>query len=137
MTSRTWRLVPLVMIGGVLGVVLREALLLPAEPGVPTVVGTLAINIVGSAALGVVIAALGARHPRVRALLGTGLFGGFTTYSAFAVQAAVLLATPALALALAVASVALGVAAAATGLAAGRRLDARRRRSADPEEGVA
>ena len=46
--------------------------------------GTLAVNVAGSFLLGLVVAA-GASGGWL-ALLGTGFCGGFTTYSAFAVQ---------------------------------------------------
>ena len=46
--------------------------------------GTLVVNVLGSFVLGVVVSA-GASGDRL-ALLGTGFCGGFTTYSAFAVQ---------------------------------------------------
>lgn len=47
--------------------------------------GTLVVNVVGSFLLGVVMAAAlrGALTPNVRAVLATGVMGGFTTYSAF------------------------------------------------------
>lgn len=47
--------------------------------------GTLAVNVLGSAALGLFSAL--SLSGSTMALLGTGLCGGFTTYSAFAVQA--------------------------------------------------
>jgi CrcB protein len=47
--------------------------------------GTLAVNLVGSFVLGIVIGSAVDGH--WLALLGTGLCGGLTTYSAFAVQA--------------------------------------------------
>lgn len=46
--------------------------------------GTLLVNVVGSFLLGLLVGA-GATGDRM-ALLGTGFCGGFTTYSAFAVQ---------------------------------------------------
>jgi CrcB protein len=46
--------------------------------------GTLTVNVVGSLLLGVFSAAALSDH--ALALLGTGFCGGFTTYSAFAVQ---------------------------------------------------
>ena len=120
-----------VVAGGVIGVALRELLLLPfgAAPGAAGASGadalalptaTMVVNVVGSLALGVVVGWLGERRPTARGFLGTGVLGGFTTYSAFAVQA---VAMPSLALGvgLAAASVALGVAGAALGLLVGRR----------------
>jgi CrcB protein len=47
-------------------------------------VGTLAVNVLGSFLLGLFVAAGVNGHGL--ALLGTGFCGGFTTYSAFAVQ---------------------------------------------------
>ena len=87
----------LVVAGGVLGVALRELLLLPfstGQAGADSLVlpaATMGVNVVGSFALGIVIGRLGDRHPLARAFIGTGVLGGFTTYSAFAVQTAVLL----------------------------------------------
>ena len=49
------------------------------------------VNVLGSFVLGIVVGRLGDRHPLARAFLGTGVLGGFTTYSAFAVQTATLL----------------------------------------------
>lgn len=111
-----------VVVGGVVGVLARAALLAPiADPAaVPWV--TLAINAVGSLLLGVVVGWLDDRRPRARAFLGTGVLGGFTTYSAFAVETALWVTTPALAGLLAAASVIAGVAGAIVGLFAGRRI---------------
>jgi fluoride exporter len=113
-----------VVAGGVIGAAVRELLLLPfgthaAPPStallVPAV--TMGVNVVGSLLLGIVIGSLGDRHPLVRAFLGTGVLGGFTTYSAFAVHTATLLgSSPIAGVALAVLSVLLGLAAAAIGL---------------------
>jgi fluoride exporter len=117
-----------VVLGGVLGVALRELLLLPfsggqaASDSLVLPVATLVVNVLGSFALGIVVGRLGDRHPLTRAFVGTGVLGGFTTYSAFAVQTASLLAVaPVAGLALAVVSVLLGLAAAALGLHLTRR----------------
>jgi CrcB protein len=113
----------LVVAGGVLGVALRELLLLPFSTGQASAdslvlpAATMGVNVVGSFALGIVIGRLGDRHPLARAFIGTGVLGGFTTYSAFAVQTAVLLeVVPWAAITLAGVSVLLGLAAAALGL---------------------
>jgi CrcB protein len=112
----------LVVAGGVLGVALRELLLLPfgtgqAADSLVLPAATLGVNVVGSVALGIVIGQLGDGHPLTRAFLGTGVLGGFTTYSAFAVQTAVLLGVvPWAGVVLAGVSVLLGLAAAALGL---------------------
>jgi CrcB protein len=83
-----WGMLPLVCAGGALGVAARYALTAPLDVprGSGVVWATLAINLLGSLLLGVLVGALGDRHPRWRAFLGTGVLGGFTTYSAFAVQ---------------------------------------------------
>lgn len=87
----------LVAIGGTAGTAAREGLTLaiPAVNGIP--VATFGINVVGAFLLGVLLEALlrrgrdDGRHRDLRLLLGTGLLGGFTTYSALAVDTAALL----------------------------------------------
>lgn len=123
-----------VVVGGAFGVLARAALLAPV--GDPAVVPwvTLGINGVGSFALGVVVGALGDGRPHLRAFLGTGVLGGFTTYSAFAVETAVWLSTPWLAAGLAAASVIAGVSGAVAGLAVGRGLGGPRRAAPEAAE---
>jgi CrcB protein len=80
-----------VVLGGGLGsgarYLLSNAMLLWLGPAFPW--GTLAVNVIGSFLLGV-IAQLGAMNdaipPMVRLALGTGVMGGFTTYSTFSVE---------------------------------------------------
>lgn len=109
-----------VVAGGTVGVALREVLLLPflTDAGSTVLpVATMGVNVLGSFLLGIVVGLLRDRRPMMRLFIGTGLLGGFTTYSAFAVQTAGLLpAAPAAAIALALGSVLLGLAAAALGL---------------------
>ncbi len=55
--------------------------------------GTLAVNVLGSLAMGVLIAVLAARWNaplEVRTFLATGVLGGFTTFSAFSMDFAAL-----------------------------------------------
>jgi len=109
-----------VVAGGVVGVAARELVLLPFPPGEPDSLAlpaaTLAVNVLGSFALGAVVGWLRDGRPLVRAFLGAGVLGGFTTYSSFAVQTAVLVGTSPLAgVLLAVGSVAAGLAAATLG----------------------
>jgi len=55
--------------------------------------GTLAVNVLGSAVMGLFIAWLAAREPHssvVRAFVATGVLGGFTTFSTFALDAVTL-----------------------------------------------
>jgi CrcB protein len=58
--------------------------------GIAAPTGTLAVNVVGSFAAGVVATLIADRvlPETARPLLLTGLFGGFTTFSAFALQLA-------------------------------------------------
>jgi CrcB protein len=116
----------LVVLGGALGVALRAALLLPlgsASGALVLPLATLGVNVVGSLLLGVVVGWLDDRHPRWRTFLGTGVLGGFTTYSAFAVQAVeVGGSAPVVGLLLAPLAVFAGVLAAAVGLRVGRSI---------------
>jgi len=77
-----------VVVGGLAGTGLRLALDLAiphADDGFP--VSTLAINVVGAFALGVLVARYWpTARGWVKAGLGPGLLGSFTTYSAFAVS---------------------------------------------------
>lgn len=79
----------LVAVGGVLGALARAGVgeALPYEPGRWSW-ATLLVNAVGAALL----MALLARRPgdRVRLALGTGVLGGFTTFSGFAVDTVLL-----------------------------------------------
>ena len=79
----------LVAVGGVLGSLARAGAgaALPHEPGTWSW-STLLVNAVGAAAL-VLLVGAGPSRP-ARLLLGTGLLGGFTTFSAFTVDAALL-----------------------------------------------
>lgn len=87
----------LVAVGGAVGTAAREAVSLAWDPvgGIP--VAILAVNIVGAFLLGVLLEALTRSGPDrgrrrgLRLLLGTGVMGGFTTYSTLAVDTASLL----------------------------------------------
>ncbi|QWC19527.1 CrcB family protein [Halorubrum sp. 2020YC2] len=124
----------LVAAGGFLGAVARHAVdvgvggLLAAIhagsglavlDGTTTGLGTLAANVAGSFALGLLLTR--ASGDRTRLFVGTGALSSFTTYSTF-VSDAVALGTPAGAWYVAV-SYLTGFAAAALGLAVGRRRD--------------
>ncbi|GCD21678.1 CrcB family protein [Cellulomonas algicola] len=122
-------LVVVVAVGGALGTLARYGLshAVPDRGGVP--VATLVENVVGAFLLGLLLEALARSGPdtgrrRVARLgLGTGVLGGFTTYSTFALEVADRLADgrTGLALAYALASVVLGVAACAGGVVVGAR----------------
>lgn len=155
-TPHSARLVPLllVFIGGALGTASRQglALLFPPVDSVPYTI--LAINVLGAFLLGLLLESLAQhsseqrRHRVWRLLVGTGFMGGFTTYSALAVDTALLLGgnSPLAGLAYALGSVVLGFLAAAAGIilsATIRRSSTRHGRSAsgepdgaaDPERG--
>jgi CrcB protein len=91
-----WGILALVAVGGMTGTALRESvtLLVPDVQVFP--VATFGINLLGAFALGVLLESLsrsgpdGGRRRGIRLLLGTGLLGGFTTYSALATATAVL-----------------------------------------------
>jgi fluoride exporter len=82
MSSRQLNAYLLVAIGGAIGSVLRyhASSLFGARP-----LTTFAVNISGSFAIGVLAASVS--NPLVRLLLGAGLLGGFTTFSAWQLEA--------------------------------------------------
>lgn len=111
--------------GGVLGTALRLGVdvLLPHGGGVFPV-GTFLVNVAGSFALGMLVARVWPTAPDwLRAGLGPGLLGSFTTFSALAVSAVELTAAGAgsSAVLYVAASVVGGISAAATGLRLGAR----------------
>jgi len=112
-----------VALGGAVGSLARHGseVLLGTADGVP--VGTLAVNVVGAFALGVLLELPLPRRAEVtRLLLGTGFLGGFTTYSALAMQTEVLMrdGRVELGLAYAIGSVVLGLLAAVGGILVAR-----------------
>lgn len=136
--ARRWRLgawlgrFGLVVLGGTLGTAARAALgvALPEPIGWPT--GTFVVNVVGAFLLGALVALLAgsglatSRRERLQLLLGTGVLGGFTTYSALATETVEMLGTaPGTAVAYLGATLALGGLASAAGLLTGRRRAAR------------
>ncbi len=84
---RLWSL-GVVALGGIIGSLARYGLAeaLPHGPaGFPW--ATFATNVLGCFAIGVLLARLTPRsHPLLRPFLGTGILGGFTTFSTFAVD---------------------------------------------------
>ena len=85
----------MIAVGGVLGSWMRWRLSVwfPVSPGTfPTT--TLAINLVGSALIGVVLVLFLDRQPPrllTHSFLGTGILGAFTTFSTFTIESAELL----------------------------------------------
>lgn len=127
-----------ILVGGMLGTAVRSSLeaLQPAQPGGwPWT--TFWINVSGALALGVLLELLAETGPDrgwrrgLRLGVGTGVLGGYTTYSTFSVETLTLLGSGAwlIGIGYAVASVTLGLAAAFAGARGVRRLlrGARRR----------
>lgn len=111
----------LVIVGGMLGTAARlaVALLVPDTGGFP--LATFIVNALGALLIGVLAARLPGSSD-LRVFLGTGILGGFTTYSAFAVGTVELwVDVPLVAAAYALASLVFGVAAATLGVRLGRR----------------
>ncbi|WP_226533781.1 fluoride efflux transporter FluC [Microbacterium paraoxydans] len=116
----TFRRILFVAAGGTVGTAARLGLglALPDADGFP--VAVLLANVLGAVLIGVLAARLPASAD-LRLALGTGVLGGFTTYSAFMTGAVQLWAdAPVLAAAYAVGSLVLGLAGAALGLRIGR-----------------
>jgi CrcB protein len=113
--------------GGILGAVARYGVgsAWPPSAGFPWT--TFAVNISGCLLIGLVVVVATERqkgHPLLRPFLGTGLLGGFTTFSTYTVEAHRLLLDGRYATALGYvgATLACAVLAAALGLQLGRRL---------------
>lgn len=118
----------LVAAGGAVGSVARYAVgawtMRALGPGLPW--GTFIVNIVGSFVIGLfaeMVARKFSASPELRLLLITGFLGGFTTFSAFSLDAISLFERGASAWALAyvLGSVTLAIAAVIAGLALGRQ----------------
>ena len=116
----------LAAIGGALGALARWAVsdvLPPSSGGWP--VATLLVNLTGCLLIGVLLAVVLDRYPDspwIRPFLATGVLGGYTTYSTFAVDIVRLVDDGAVVIAAGylAASVLGGVLAVAAGLALGR-----------------
>ncbi|WP_235735292.1 fluoride efflux transporter FluC [Nocardioides alcanivorans] len=126
-SGNLWRVLAVVALGGMVGALARHGL----EESWPTAAGgfpwaTFTINVVGSGALGALMAWVFTRtvHPLTRPLLGTGLLGGFTTFSTYALEGHELVGDghPAVAVGYLAVSVLLGVGAAYAGWSGVRRL---------------
>ncbi|UPL18910.1 CrcB family protein [Microbacterium aurugineum] len=120
MASMTFRRILLVAVGGMVGTAARLGLglVLPDAGGFP--VAVLLANVLGAVLIGVLAARLPSSTD-LRLALGTGVLGGFTTYSAFMTGTVELWAdAPVLAAAYAIGSLVLGLAGAALGLRFGR-----------------
>lgn len=127
------RLLGLVAAGGAVGTGVRQGLglVIPAAGDFPLAI--FLINLTGAFVLGALLEGLLRSGPDegwrrdVRLTVGTGVLGGYTTYSSLAVGTGQLFlhGRPVLAVAYGLGSVVLGVATAALGIATGRRLAGR------------
>lgn len=113
--------------GGTLGTLARAALgqMFPTASGTFPLT-TLAINVVGSFLLAFVLTALAhtfIRTPALRLFLGTGFFGGFTTFSTFVLETVELVrhGDPLVAMLAVLASVGGGICAAFSGVVCASR----------------
>jgi len=106
----------LVALGGFVGAITRYGI--DVAVGDATGAGTFVVNVVGSFALGLLVAR--ATTTRVQLFVGTGALSSFTTYSAFVGDAVALGTT--LGTAYVASSYALGFAAAGAGILLGRWL---------------
>ncbi|MFO1185614.1 MAG: fluoride efflux transporter CrcB [Bauldia sp.] len=118
-----------VFLGGGVGAALRHGVngLAARTLGAAFPFGTLAVNVVGSLLMGLLggyFALRGDPVPGLRLFATTGILGGFTTFSAFSMDAVMLFerGDPGLAAGYAAGSVAIAVAALAVGLTIARGL---------------
>lgn len=132
----------LVFLGGAIGALLRALLLFGVQGEDAEPILLLAINTAGSFALGALVGWLSSRplSPRIhqlRALIGTGLIGGFTSYSALALLTFQLGGSSwGVAAIYAVATLLIGLVAAWLGLILGARIGKRFDREDESEQSV-
>jgi CrcB protein len=130
-----WRHILLVFIGGALGTAVRALISAAVPPVAGLPLATFGINVVGAFLLGMLLQSLASRGPDdglrrdARLFAGTGILGGFTTYSAFAVDADGLIVAQNLggSILYAVATIVIGALASFAGIALAARLERRAR----------
>ena len=88
-------IIVLVALGSAVGGIARWMLASKLDTHCPTAaipwLGTLTVNVVGCFAIGMIASLVPAERADLRALVMTGVLGGFTTFSAFSLQTASLL----------------------------------------------
>jgi CrcB protein len=129
-----WRYLAMVFVGGAVGTAAREGLVLviPNLGSIPLAI--FVINIVGAFLLGLLLEGLARRGPdegrrrSLRLLLGTGVLGGFTTYSTLATGTTLLAVdgSSGLAIAYSLATIVIGAVASWVGIAAAASIHRRR-----------
>ena len=135
--GESWDAVGVVAVGGAMGALARYGIGLAW----PTPVGTfpwatLLINVVGCALMGILMVLIGevfVAHRLIRPFAGTGILGGFTTFSTYAVDAEQLVAHGAARTGLLYLVATPAAALAAVGVAAVLTREAVRRRTRRPE----
>lgn len=123
-----WDVLGVIAIGGAAGSVARWGLA-EALPHTPAQVpwGTVVVNVTGCLAIGVLLVVLAVRFPDrrlLRPLLGTGVLGGYTTFSTYALDSRTLAAAgrPALAAAYLVGTLVAGLLAVVVGIRLAERM---------------
>ncbi|MCR2764822.1 CrcB family protein [Microbacterium sp. zg.B48] len=124
-----WRHVALVAAGGTIGTAARALIAATIPDPADYPLGIFLINVAGAFALGLVVQFLASRGPDeghrrlTRLAVGTGLIGGFTTYSTVTVDLAQLtVSSPMMAAAYFAGTLVVGSAASYVGIIAGARL---------------
>lgn len=112
-----------VAVGGGVGSALRYLIAAPLNDRIPSL-GTGVVNVAGSLLLGVLLGWFSTRqgNPTLRLALGTGVLGGFTTFSAWSIELVDTFDRPGRLLTMLVVPVVLGLFAAWIGMRLGRTI---------------
>ncbi|MFP5333338.1 MAG: fluoride efflux transporter FluC [Acidimicrobiia bacterium] len=112
-----------VAVGGGVGSALRYLIAAPLNDRIPSL-GTGVVNVAGSLVLGVLLGWFSTKqgNPTLRLALGTGVLGGFTTFSAWSIEMVDALDRPGRLLTMLVVPIVLGLFAAWIGIRLGRTI---------------
>lgn len=112
-----------VAVGGGVGSALRYLIAAPLNDRIPSL-GTGVVNVGGSLVLGVLLGWFSTKqgNPTLRLALGTGVLGGFTTFSAWSIEMVDALDRPGRLLTMLVVPIVLGLFAAWIGIRLGRTI---------------